>query len=114
MQSLDYDVVIMGGAFSGASLGLLLKRARPETRILIVERAVEFDRKVGESTSEVAASFLTRILRAGNHLNREHIAKQGLRMWFTEDAETPLHECTEIGGFYQSRLPAYQIDRFPP
>lgn len=111
MQSADYDVVIIGGAFSGASLALLLKRARPQSRILIVERAVEFDRKVGESTSEVAACFLTRVLRVGNHLNREHISKQGLRMWFSADADTPLQECTEIGGYYQSRLPAYQIDR---
>ena len=111
MQSPDYDVVIIGGAFSGASLALLLKRARPETRILIVERALEFDRKVGESTSEVASCFLTRILRIGHYMNRQHIAKQGLRMWFTEDSQTPIDQCTEIGGYYQSRLPAYQIDR---
>jgi flavin-dependent dehydrogenase len=111
MQSPDYDVVIIGGAFSGASLALLLKRARPASRILIVERAVEFDRKVGESTSEVAACFLTRILRIGHYLNRHHIAKQGLRMWFTENSGTAIDQCTEIGGLYQSRLPAYQIDR---
>ena len=39
-----YDVVIFGGAFSGSSLGLLLKRARPETRVLIVEKSEAFDR----------------------------------------------------------------------
>lgn len=111
MQLPGYDVVIIGGAFSGASLALLLKRARPATRILIIERAIEFDRKVGESTSEVAACFLTRVLRVGHYLNRHHIAKQGLRMWFTGDSHTPLEDCTEIGGLYQSRLPAYQIDR---
>ena len=49
-----YDVVIIGGAFSGAATGLLLKRKRPELRVLIVEKAAEFDRKVGESTTEVA------------------------------------------------------------
>jgi flavin-dependent dehydrogenase len=107
----DYDVIIVGGAFSGASLGLLLKRARPETRVLIVERAIAFDRKVGESTSEVAATFLTRILRISPYLNRHHLAKQGLRMWFTEGRDTPVDACTEIGALYQSRLPAYQIDR---
>ncbi len=111
MQSLDYDVVIIGGAFSGASLGLILKRARPDTRILIIERTTEFDRKVGESTSEVASCFLTRVLRLSHYMNRQHIAKQGLRMWFTEDSNTPIDQCTEIGGLYQSRLPAYQIDR---
>ncbi|MCV5838835.1 hypothetical protein OFN62_38455, partial [Escherichia coli] len=48
----DYDVVVMGGAFSGSSAAMVLKREHPEMRILIVERTVEFDRKVGESTSE--------------------------------------------------------------
>ena len=110
-QTPDYDVIILGGAFSGASLGLLLKRARPETRVLIIERALEFDRKVGESTSEVAATFLTRVLRVGHYLNRHHIPKQGLRMWFTRDRDTAVEDCTEIGALYQSRLPAYQIDR---
>lgn len=111
MQSCDYDVVIVGGAFSGASLGILLKRARPETRVLILERAAAFDRKVGESTSEVAAAFLTRVLRIGNHLNREHLAKQGLRMWFADGPDTPVDDCSEIGARMQSRLPAYQVDR---
>ena len=39
-----YDVFIFGGAVSGSSLGLLLKRARPETRVLIVEKSEAFDR----------------------------------------------------------------------
>jgi hypothetical protein len=38
-------------------------------RILIVERTVQFDRKVGESTSEVAGCFLTRVLHQGTHLS---------------------------------------------
>ena len=32
----DYDVVVMGGAFSGASAAMLLKREQPDLRILIV------------------------------------------------------------------------------
>jgi len=111
MQSWDYDVAVIGGAFSGASLALLLRRAQPSLRVLIIERASEFDRKVGESTSEVAAAFLTRVLRVGSYLNREHIAKQGLRMWFMADAETPVDQCSEIGAYQQSRLPAFQVDR---
>ncbi len=67
-RSADYDVVIIGGAFSGASSALLLKRQFADLRILIIERTVEFDRKVGESTSEVAGCFLTRVLRLGMHM----------------------------------------------
>lgn len=111
MHRRDYDLILIGGSFSGASLALLVKRERPDLRVLIIERTVAFDRKVGESTSEVGASFLTRVLRVGSYLNREHLVKQGLRMWFTTAAETAPDRCTEIGGYYQSRLPAFQLDR---
>ncbi len=109
----DYDVVILGGAFSGASTGVLLKRKRPDLRILIVEKSVEFDRKVGESTSEVAGCFLTRILGLEAYLAREHITKHGLRLWFNgpaNDTNCP-SRCAEVGTFYQVRLPTYQVDR---
>ena len=105
------DVAIVGGAFSGSTLALLLKRARPETRILLVEKTTAFDRKVGESTSEVASCFLTRILGLTNYLNREHIAKNGLRLWFNDGENTSPGRCTEVGTLFQSRLPTYQIDR---
>ncbi len=106
-----YDVIIIGGAFSGSSMGLLLKRARPETKILIVERSTEYDRKVGESVSEVAGCFLTRVLRLSHYLDHHHLNKHGLRMWFTSDNNKSLAACSEIGAYYQTRLPAYQIDR---
>src|SRR5262249_45039540 len=57
----EFDVAILGGAFSGAATALLIKRRQPNARILIVEKATEFDRKVGESTTEVSSCFLTRI-----------------------------------------------------
>ena len=56
-MEFPYDVVVMGGAFSGAATALLLKRERPSTRILIIEKAREFDRKVGEATTEVSSYF---------------------------------------------------------
>ncbi len=110
-EAETYDVAIIGGAFSGSAAGILLKRARPDLRILIVEKSVEFDRKVGESTSEVAACFLTKILHLDSYLSRHHIAKQGLRMWFNGGGNESLDVCSEIGSFYQVRLPAYQLDR---
>ena len=47
------DVLVIGGAFSGASAALLLRRRRPDVRVAIVERSGTFDRKVGEATVEM-------------------------------------------------------------
>ena len=71
-----YDVVILGGAFSGASTAILLRRDAPQLRVLIVEKAEEFDAKVGEATTEMSAMFLTRRLAMWEHLEREHQLKQ--------------------------------------
>ncbi|HXP34997.1 MAG TPA: hypothetical protein VN827_05575 [Chthoniobacterales bacterium] len=34
----DYDVVIIGGAFSGAATALMIKRKHPAARVLIIEK----------------------------------------------------------------------------
>jgi flavin-dependent dehydrogenase len=107
----DYDVIILGGAFSGASAALLLKRDLPSLRVLVVERTTEFDRKVGESTSEVGACFLTRVLHLNSYLSAKHYQKHGLRMWFCSKPEDRVEDCTELGPRFQSRLPTFQLDR---
>lgn len=101
----------MGGSYSGSAAGLLLKRARPDLKVLIIEKAVKSKRKVGESTSEVAACFLTKILCLDNYLAREQITKHGLRLWFDSPENDCLSRCSEIGSYYQVRLPTYQLDR---
>jgi glycine/D-amino acid oxidase-like deaminating enzyme len=53
-MNFDYDVAIIGGAFSDAATALMLKRTKPDARVLIIEKTAEFDRKVGESTTEVS------------------------------------------------------------
>ncbi|MBE7494441.1 MAG: tryptophan 7-halogenase [Verrucomicrobiaceae bacterium] len=107
----DYDVMILGGAFSGASAGIILKRDHPELRVLIVERTTQFDRKVGESTSEVAGCFLTRVLHQSGYLSARHYQKHGLRMWFCKSPDDSVCDLTEIGPRFQARLPTYQLDR---
>ena len=76
------DVAVIGGAFSGASTALLLKRRNPAWRVVILEKSAEFDRKVGESTTEVSSCFLTRVLGLTSYLGHHQLPKQGLRMWF--------------------------------
>ncbi len=107
----EYDVVVIGGAFSGSAFGILLKRALPSARVLVVESRTEFDRKVGESTSDVAGCFLTKVLREHAHLHRHHLPKQGLRLWFTTPENQDLTRCAEMGSHFQVRLATFQIDR---
>ncbi|HZE56469.1 MAG TPA: NAD(P)/FAD-dependent oxidoreductase [Chthoniobacterales bacterium] len=110
-MELDYDVVIIGGAFSGAATALVLKRKHPAARILIVEKSAEFDRKVGESTTELSSCYLTRLLGLTNYLGHHHLAKQGLRMWFANQPDQAFDDCVELGAKYQARLPTFQVDR---
>ena len=107
----NYDVAVIGGSFSGAATGLLLKRKHPELRVVIIERSVAFDRKVGEATTEVSGSFLTKQLCLTSHLNNKHIAKQGLRFWFSRSDSEEFARCGELGAYFQVRMPSYQVDR---
>ena len=107
----SYDVAVIGGAIAGASTAYLLKRQNPALRILIIEKSIEFDRKVGESTSEVSACFLTRKLNLAQHLGHEQIAKSGLRFWFYKDSTDCFTRCREIGPKSLTRLPTFQLDR---
>lgn len=109
--SETYDAVVIGGAFSGAAFATLLRRWRPSSRVLVVERSERFTRRVGEATVEVSACFLLRALKLGDCLAREHLNKHGLRYWFTDHADRPLTEMTEVGPGELPHLPSFQLDR---
>lgn len=111
MQQHDYDVIILGGAFSGASTAILLRRDHPQLRVLIVEKAEAFDAKVGEATTEMSAMFLTRRLAMWHHLESEQLPKEGLRYWFTNDKVTGHGNASEAGGYLRSAVPAFQLRR---
>src|SRR5213082_1147423 len=106
-----YDVVIMGGALSGGATATLLLRQNPGIRILILEKSTKLSRRVGEATVEVSAYFMGRVLGLTQYLNESHLAKQGLRFWFTNGEVKTLAEASELGPLYQVRVPSYQLDR---
>jgi len=110
-NSDQFDVVILGGAFSGASTAILLRRDHPRLRVLIVEKAEAFDEKVGEATTEMSAMFLTRRLAMWHHLEREQLPKEGLRYWFMNERVTGHANASESGGFIRSTVPAFQLRR---
>src|SRR3954453_3652106 len=111
MEADRYDVVILGGAFSGASTAILLRRDAPQLRVLIVEKATAFDAKVGEATTEMSAMFLTRRLAMWHHLEAEHLPKEGLRYWFSNAKVTGHANASESGGFLRSSVPSFQLRR---
>jgi len=105
------DVVVIGGAFSGASTAVLLRRWLPGRRVVVVERAEAFDRKVGEATVEISALFLSRVLGEFDHLARHQLPKHGLRYWFSDGPERSLAEMAEVGPAEVPRLPSFLLDR---
>src|ERR1700722_17560928 len=108
---MQYDVVIIGGSLSGAAAATLLLRECPDLRVLVVERAPRFSRRVGEATVEVSAFFLGRVLGLSQHLNESHLGKQGMRFWFGNKETQTLADASEIGPRYHVRLPSWQLDR---
>src|SRR5258707_4911666 len=106
-----YDVVVIGGALSGAATATLLLRKNPGLRLLIVDKSPQLTRRVGEATVEISAFFMGRVLGLTQYLNESHLVKQGLRFWFKNEEVKSIAEASELGGRYQVRLPSYQVDR---
>ena len=77
----------------------------------MVEKTDRFDWKVGESTVEISAYFLTRVLKQYDHLSREQLPKQAFRYWFVNDKVTCLREASEVGPTQLARTPSFQLDR---
>ncbi len=107
----NYDVVILGGAFSGAAAAILLRRDRPDLSVLVIERQEAFDAKVGEATTEMSGMFLTRRLAMWRHLENEHLPKEGLRYWFQNEKVRGHADASEAGAFQRSTVPSFQLRR---
>jgi len=106
------DVAILGGGLAGNLLARQLRREAPDLSVAIFERETERTWKVGESTVEIAAAYLTRRLGLTKYLYERHLPKNGLRFFFdTEDKSAPLEDMSEIGLMGLPPYPSFQLDR---
>ncbi|MCP9273711.1 NAD(P)/FAD-dependent oxidoreductase [Mycolicibacterium arenosum] len=111
----DHDVSIVGGGVAAMTLALELHRARPGTRIQIIDPnphpVAEVTHTVGESTVEVSAMYLGERLGLTDHLQTAQLRKMGLRMFFSHNGNTDIAQRVELGGSVFVPQPTYQIDR---
>ncbi len=114
LESKAFDVVICGGGLAGLTLALQVRRARPEARVLVVERATrplpEACHKVGESTVEVGGRYFEHTLGLRPYLEERHLFKNGLR-FFCGFPGAPMEQRCEYGPSERPRVPSFQLDR---
>ena len=111
MEPRQYDVIVLGGAFSGAAVANLLLRQKKDRRVLIIESKIEFDCKVGEATVEMSGLFLHRRLGLWDYMSRHQLYKQGLRYWFHNEKTEDLLGSAETGPFVSVSVPSFQLNR---
>ncbi len=116
-SSETFDIAILGGGIAGLTLALQIKKARPQTSIVVVEKqehpVPEAAHKVGESTVEIQAYYLREVLGLQEHLQTQQLPKYGLRLFFTLDDNRDIARRVELGhAVLPPRLVAtYQLDR---
>ena len=110
-----YEVAILGGGLAGLTLGLQLKRARPETTVFIGEKrkgpAPESAFKVGESTVEMSANYFAEVVGMKDHLEANELPKAGLRFFFPAGDNSDIAQRVEWGSTSLPPVSAYQVDR---
>ena len=106
------DVAILGGGLAGNLLARQLRRQVPQASVALFERDTERSYKVGESTVEIAANYLTRRLGLSTYLYKEHLPKNGLRFFFdTAARDAALPRMSELGVAHLPPCPSFQLDR---
>src|SRR5438270_1345940 len=109
----EYDVAILGGGLAGLTLAIQLKRVRPQTSVLVLEKregpAPLAAFKVGESTVASGAHYFKDVVGLRDHLTEEHQPKCGLRFWMRAGENEDLVQRRELGPPGFSNKPDVQI-----
>lgn len=111
----EYDVAILGGGLAGLTLAIQLKRVRPETSVLVLEKregpAPLAAFKVGESTVASGAHYFRNDVGVADHLAEKHLLKCGLRFWMRAGDNSDLVQRREMGSPAFPPDSDVQIDR---
>ncbi len=112
MSGRSVDVAILGGGLAGNLLARQLKRRLPALDVVLAERSRERSWKVGESVTEIGATYLLRRQGLSRYLYDRHYPKNGLRYFFdSPERDLPLEEMSEIGPYHFPFHPGFQLDR---
>ena len=109
------DVAIIGGGLSGLTLALQLSQSAPALRVAVFEKRLlppqAAAHKVGEATVEIGARYLAHTLGLEALLERTHLHKFGLRMFFGSGCHDDLAMADELGSSRFLKARSYQLDR---
>src|SRR5436853_1386838 len=109
------DVLIVGAGLAGLTLARQLLLARPEIRILMLDRLAEIPspkQKVGEATVQVSGYYYSRVLEMEEHLLREHFLKYNLRFYWKSQRGGEVWEDLSQSYIRKiSNIATYQLNR---
>jgi len=113
-EGREFDVAICGGGLAGLTLARQLKQQLPHISIVLIERLSrplpEAAFKVGESTVETGAFYLSEVLNLTDYFEKHHLHKMGLRYFFTNTTGR-FQDRPEFGLSSFPAVNTYQIDR---
>lgn len=115
----EFDLALLGSGLAGLTLALQVLRARPSTRIVLLEKVVhpvpEAAHKVGESSVEIGGHYFSHVLGLEEHVRERQLIKFGLRFFFKSADNRDITRRVEFGLYDWERFePAaitWQLDR---